>query len=87
MLLTHVPIADDNVYSHVLLHSDCERLLNNLPRFSFDPRRIRTACRPLFEELRKTSEESISASEYIPFEVMYERLLDVLERQSADLEV
>lgn len=63
------------------------RLLNNLPRFSFDPRRIRTACRPLFEELRKTSEESISASEYIPFEVMYERLLDVLERQSADLEV
>jgi hypothetical protein len=63
------------------------RLLQALPRNSFLSEDVRADNRHLFELLQATREDPLPShiNEYIPFETMYESLLDFLERYENEI--
>jgi hypothetical protein len=63
------------------------RMLQTLPRYSFDPHAIRKANAELFAqlELTKTDHSPGTLYEYIQFESLYEGILDYLEKYEASI--
>lgn len=61
------------------------RMLQALPRFSFDAERIAEGNADLYAALKETSNDPIQhgTSELIPFEVLYEALLKFLRKQAS----
>jgi hypothetical protein len=59
------------------------RMLNTFSRCSFEPKRIRSENEKYFTLLRETSNDPMpgDTNEIIPYEVLYEQLLQALERQ------
>ncbi len=64
------------------------KMLYNFSRFSFDAKAIRNGNRELFLELKESGKDPMPSetNELIPFEIMYERLLEHLEKNSVAIE-
>jgi len=63
------------------------KMLYNFSRFSFDAKAIRNGNKELYRELQDSGKDPMPSetNELIPFEVMYERILDHLEKHPAGL--
>lgn len=64
------------------------RMLQTLPRQSFDPRAIRKANEKLYEQLKATAADHSNATlfEFIQFETLYEGILGYLEEYERSLD-